>query len=284
VALVSIGDAVRITVKTVNVDARADGVQLNIQHSVDVTVTEPACVGIFSGATVLAPSTVAGGTMIGCFFLSGDVSGPTGDVMSFKVRRVGTGNPLITFGLAGQVATGFGTEFSDAGKSIGPGAVNTLQVTQAAASIAGTVTLQGRTATSPAGVGHGIATVTLNPGNLVAIVGVNGSFQFTNVAAGTFTLTATAPGYVSRHRTNVVVAGSPVTVPTVQLRCGLVDSNLFVNINDITATVASFGKTLPTRVDALGRFVDQNGDGFVNINDITCVVSGFGTTSPQPWP
>jgi len=73
-------------------------------------------------------------------------------------------------------------------------------------------------------------------------------------------------------------------VPAVQLRCGLVNNDSFVNINDITATVASFGKTLAGRVDAQGRFVDQNGDGFVNINDITCVVSGFGTTSPLPWP
>jgi hypothetical protein len=51
---------------------------------------------------------------------------------------------------------------------------------------------------------------------------------------------------------------------------------------DIT-TVAAFATSQANRVDALGRFVDQNGDGFVNINDITCVVSGFGLTSPQPW-
>ena len=74
-----------------------------------------------------------------------------------------------------------------------------------------------------------------------------------------------------------------MSIPSVQLRCGLVDNNIFVNINDITATVASFGQTLANRVDAQGRFVDQNGDGFVNINDITCVVSGFGRTSPEPW-
>jgi hypothetical protein len=150
--------------------------------------------------------------------------------------------------------------------------------------VSGTVTLQGRTATFPTGVGHGIARVTLNPGGATVNVNADGSFQFSNVGAGTFTLDALAAGYVSRQRTNVVVAASPVTVPSVQLRCGLVNSDNFVNINDITATVASFGKTLANRVDALGRFVDQNGDTFVNINDITCVVSGFGVTSPLPWP
>jgi hypothetical protein len=48
--------------------------------------------------------------------------------------------------------------------------------------------------------------------------------------------------------------------------------------------VAAFATSPANRVDSLGRFVDQNGDGFVNINDITCVVSGFGVTSPLPWP
>jgi hypothetical protein len=149
--------------------------------------------------------------------------------------------------------------------------------------ISGTVTLQGRTATFPSGVGHRIATVTLNPGGAAGTVNADGSFTIPNVVAGTYTLTASAPGYVSRERPNVVVGASPVTAPAVQLRCGLVTNDNFVNINDITATVASFGKTLANRVDALGRFVDQNGDGFVNINDITCVVSSFGTTSPLPW-
>jgi hypothetical protein len=133
-------------------------------------------------------------------------------------------------------------------------------------------------------VGHSIATVTLNPGGSTASVGTDGSFQFTNVASGTYTLTASASGYVSRQRTNLVIVGGQVSVPSVQLRCGLVNGDNFVNINDITATVASFGRTLANRVDAQGRFVDQNGDGFVNINDITCVVSGFGLTSPLAWP
>jgi CSLREA domain-containing protein len=146
-----------------------------------------------------------------------------------------------------------------------------------------TVTLQGRTATFPTGVGHGIATVTLNPSGVSASVGADGSFQISSVPPGTFTLTASASGYVSRQRTNVVVAASPVTLPSTQLRCGLVNDDNFVNINDITATVASFGTSPANRVDAQGRFVDQNGDGFVNINDITCVVSGFGVTSPLPW-
>jgi hypothetical protein len=281
--MLAVGSSATVTVKTVGVQSAADGVQLNIQHSGDVTITSPACVGIFAGSSPVGPAATTGGTLISCFFGpgAGDVKGTTGDVMTFVVTRVGMGSPLLTLGLGG----GFGTQFSDAGTTLGPGVTNTLQITGGGTTISGTVTLQGRTATFPMGVGHSLARVALNPGGVTVSVNADGSFTIPNVPAGIYTLTASASGYVSRERTNeVVVAGSPVMAPTVQLRCGLVNSDEFVNINDITATVASFGKTLANRVDALGRFVDQNGDTFVNINDITCVVSGFGTTSPLPWP
>ena len=150
--------------------------------------------------------------------------------------------------------------------------------------VSGTITLQGRTSTFPTGVGHSIAIVTMMSTTSTTSVAADGSFQFTNVASGTVTLTASADGYLSAERTNVVVAGSPVTVPSVQLSCGLVNSDTVNNINDVTATTAAFGTSPAARVDAQGRWVDQNGDGVVNINDITCVVSGFGLSSPRPWP
>jgi len=278
-ALGAVGATGTVTVKAMGVPANADGVQINIQHSADVTITSPACVGIFSGAFAVTPRATTGGTLLSCFFVTGDVKGATGDVMTFVVTRAGNGNPLLTFGLGGSL----GTQYSDAGTAIGPGVTNTLQIT-GGATITGTVTLQGRTAAFPAGVGHGIATVTLSPGGVTVNVNVDGSFQISNVLAGTYTLMASAAGYVSRERANVVVMANPVSMPAAQLRCGLVDSNIFVNIHDISATVASFGKVVFGRVDALGRYVDQNGDGFTNIHDITCVVSGFGSTSPQSWP
>ena len=105
-----------------------------------------------------------------------------------------------------------------------------------------------------------------------------------DVPDGTYILTANSSGYVSRERTGVVVVEGSATVPSVQLRTGLVNDDNVVNINDITATVASFGTTTPTHRDSLGRFVDVNCDGVVNINDITAVVSNFGASSPQTWP
>ena len=124
VTLASNGASATITVETVDADAESDGVQINIQHSDAVTITSPACVDVFSEANVLGPSAVEGGTLIGCFLLSGDVSATTGDVMTFVVTRVGPGNPVITFGVGG----GLGTQLSDGGATVGPGATNTLRV------------------------------------------------------------------------------------------------------------------------------------------------------------
>jgi uncharacterized MnhB-related membrane protein len=281
VALTTIGALDTITVKTSGVPSGADGVQLNILHSADVAITSPACVGTFQGAVVLGPTVVTGRTLVGCSLSTGLVSGIVGDVMTFVVTRVGSGNPVLTFGLAGTT----GTQFSDRGRAISAGTTNTLQIT-GASSITGIVRLDRRSPTFPTNVGHSIAKVTLSPGGLTASVSAAGSFTLQGVLAGTYTLTASAPGYVSRERTNVVVAGSRlVSVPTeALLRCGLVNNDNVVNIDDLTAMKLSFGSTVTGRVDASGRFVDQNGDGTVNIDDITCVVSRFGTFSPRTWP
>lgn len=124
IELGNIGDSATITIQTVDVDAGTDGVQINVQHTSDVTVTSPACVGIFSGGSVTGPGAVSGGTLFGCFLIGSDVSSTTGDVMTFLLTRAGAGNPLLTFGTQG----GFETQFSDSGAGIGPGTTNTLQV------------------------------------------------------------------------------------------------------------------------------------------------------------
>jgi hypothetical protein len=281
VSLPAIGSQATITLQAQGVDAGADGVQLNIQHTSAVTVTGPACVGIFSGATVVAPAATTGGTLIGCQFLTQgqNVSATTGNVMTFVLTRVGTANPILSLLTGGA----FGTQFSDGGSAIGPGQTNTLQVLQGV-TVSGTVTIQGRTATFPEGVGHSIATVTMSPGNITANVAADGTFQFSSAVAETVTFTASAPGYLSAQRADVQVGSSAVALPSVQLRAGLVNSDTAVNIQDISAVVASFGTSPQARIDAQGRFVDQNGDGGVSILDISAVVSSFGLSSPTSWP
>jgi Ca2+-binding EF-hand superfamily protein len=70
----------------------------------------------------------------------------------------------------------------------------------------------------------------------------------------------------------------------VELRAGDINGDGLVNINDVTGTVASFGKAVNNQKDDQGRIVDLNGDGVVNINDVTAAVSNFGLLGPLPWP
>jgi subtilisin family serine protease len=166
----------------------------------------------------------------------------------------------------------------------GGGAPSTRQVNLTiTTTISGTVTLQGRTPTLPVGVGHGIATVTMSPGNVTANVAMDGTFQLNNVQPGTFTVTASALGYLSAQKLNVQVGNSAVVLPAVQLLMGLVNGDDAVTGIDLSAMVQAFGSSPQDRVDGQGRFVDQNGDGAVTGIDLSGVVSNFGRTSPLPW-
>jgi hypothetical protein len=152
--------------------------------------------------------------------------------------------------------------------------------------VTGTVTLQARTSGTGGNVGHGLVVVTLTSGSTTVRGSVrqDGAFSIPKVPAGTYTATASAQGYLSAQRTGVVVGAGTTALQAVDLRTGLVNADTAVNINDISATVASFGVTSATRLDAQGRFVDVNGDGAININDISAVVSNFGMSSPTAWP
>jgi hypothetical protein len=277
--LANIGSLATVTVTTLNVPASADGIQLNIQHTSAVTVTGPACVGIFSGATVIGPTATQGGNLVGCQFLNAaqNVSATTGNVMTFVLTRAASSNPLLTLLVGGAL----GTQFSDGGTPIEPGQTNTLQVVQGV-TVNGTVTLQGRTATFPQNVGHSIATVTMSPGNITANVAMDGTFQFANVSAGTVTFTASAPGYLSAQRADIQVGNSAVVLPAVQLRMGKVNADDAVTGIDLSAVVQAFGSSPPNRVDGQGNIVDQNGDGGVTGTDLSGVVSSFGLSSPLP--
>lgn len=136
VSLPLIGNNATITLATVGIDAGADAVQINIQHTGGVSITSPACVGIFNGGTALPPVAVEGGTLIGCFLGPGkNVSATTGNIMTFGVTRLGNGQFTLSFGLTGA----FATQFSDAGNSILPGKTNTLQITPESANVAESV-------------------------------------------------------------------------------------------------------------------------------------------------
>jgi len=158
-------------------------------------------------------------------------------------------------------------------------------VTSGAVSLAGVVRLQGITSPDIGAIG---ATAILTPSSggssTIAALSSDGSFSFFGVSPGTYEVQAAAPGYISALRQGVVIAGSLVTLPEVELRAGLVDADSVVSIRDISAVAVLFGQEVDNRVDDLGRIVDINADGVVNALDISAVASNFGMIGPQAWP
>jgi cytochrome c peroxidase len=153
--------------------------------------------------------------------------------------------------------------------------------------VTGTVTLQARATTTGVNVGHGIAVVTLTSGNTVlrGSVRQDGAFAIPRVPVGTFTATASAQGYLSAERANVMVTDGATTIlPAVQLRLGKVNHDIGVTGVDLSAVVQSFGASPATRLSAQGFFVDNNGDGAVTGIDLSGIVNNFGLTSPTSWP
>ena len=111
-----------------------------------------------------------------------------------------------------------------------------------------------------------------------------GGFTIEDVQAGTYDVTASAPGFLVVLLQDLAVSGSSVVLIHAELRAGLVNGDTIVSIRDLSAVAASFGQVVADRTDGLGRIVDLNGDGVVNINDISAVASNFGASSPLPWP
>jgi hypothetical protein len=165
------------------------------------------------------------------------------------------------------------------------GAANRSSIARTLAhSVTGSISLQGVT---DQGVLSTIGpTVSVDLGSTSTSVAINadGSFDLSGLVSGTYTVTVQAPGFLPARRDSVSITSGSVSVPTFELRSGLVDGDGVVSIRDISAVAASFGATgLTDRMDGQGRIVDLNGDGDVDVLDISAVGSNFGVVSPQSW-
>ncbi|NQW16155.1 MAG: fibronectin type III domain-containing protein [Chloroflexi bacterium] len=129
-------------------------------------------------------------------------------------------------------------------------------------------------------------TVTLTPlaggTSTTVTVGPDGNFA-TALQDGSYTISAGAGGFLSAERQNLIISGSPIVMPGMELRGGDANGDGVISILDISAIAASFGASPVARVDGSGRVVDINGDGVVSITDISNAASNFGTTKPLAW-
>ena len=108
-------------------------------------------------------------------------------------------------------------------------------------------------------------------------VGADGSFLF-EVLEGTFDVTVKQPGYLTHTVKNVTPNGSDVDLGVITLVAGDVNGDNMINIMDMGAFRANFGKV---GANILDPFTDVNGDGMVNIMDMGIFRANFGKTAAK---
>lgn len=103
-----------------------------------------------------------------------------------------------------------------------------------------------------------------------------GSFSFT-VAPGTYTISASAPGYLRAiHEDIVVVAGDTVRMENLNLLAGDINADDAIGVLDVATIGANYNLTTPTAADL-------NGSGRINLLDLQLLAPNYGITGPSAW-
>jgi hypothetical protein len=126
---------------------------------------------------------------------------------------------------------------------------------------------------------HSGVTVTLSPGGRQTVTAANGSFSFANVPAGTYTLRATAAGFLGSQR-SITVSGNGngnVNAQKTTLRGGDTNDDGTITIVDVSAVVGDFGGPPANGV------TDLNRSGAVDIVDVNIAVANFGLLEWLAW-
>ena len=94
--------------------------------------------------------------------------------------------------------------------------------------------------------------------------------------AGTYTVEATASGYLSAEGPASITAGNTTTMPTISLLAGDIDGNGVVDQYDALTIGMSYNTASP---DA----ADLNADGNINVLDLELLAANYRETGPTAW-
>jgi len=228
----------------------------------------PACVA--AGACVHIAVSHTGG--------SGPITDKTGTVATIAWAALATGSPNIEIAM---VPPGVppGSVLSDPDGqpiTINSTAVPSITVT-AAGTIQGVVLRQGtqtnhaNTETVGITVDGGVAAT--------AATAADGSFSLTVPTRGTYTISASYPGYLQAQKDSVYVVGTNVSIGSTRLVGGDVNGDNCINILDIVSIIGKFGMTGLPSTDP----EDINDDGTIDILDLTIAAGNFTRCGPTAW-
>ena len=112
---------------------------------------------------------------------------------------------------------------------------------------------------------------------LVASVIANpdGTFSL-SVPSGTYTVRATADGFLSAQGSAIITAGSTTTKPTISLLAGDIDGNNVIDQFDAMTLGMSYNTSVPPAADL-------NNDGIINVFDLELLAKNYRKTGPTLW-
>jgi hypothetical protein len=107
------------------------------------------------------------------------------------------------------------------------------------------------------------------------VANADGTFSLT-AAAGTYTITAEASGFLDAQGPAVITAGETTTKPTVSLIAGDIDGNGVIDQYDAMTIGMSYNTSSP---DA----ADLNADGIINVLDLEILASNYRASGALNW-
>jgi hypothetical protein len=112
---------------------------------------------------------------------------------------------------------------------------------------------------------------------LVTSVTANNDGTFSlNAAAGTYTIRATASGYLSAEGPVILTSGNSVSKPTVTLLAGDIDGNNVIDQFDAMTIGMSYNTATPAAADL-------NNDAVINVLDLELLAQNYRETGPTTW-
>jgi hypothetical protein len=117
-----------------------------------------------------------------------------------------------------------------------------------------------------------------NPDNSLAdsaTVDANGNFSLT-APAGTYTVVATASGFLSAQGLAVLGGEEASTKPAISLLAGDIDGNNVIDQYDAMTIGMSYNTAAPD-------VADLNGDGIINILDLQILAANFRKSGALDW-
>ena len=93
---------------------------------------------------------------------------------------------------------------------------------------------------------------------------------------GTYTVVATASGFLSAEGSATVTAGNTTTMPTISLLAGDIDGNGVIDQFDALTIGMSYNAATPSEADL-------NNDGVINVLDLELLAGSYRKLAPQDW-